>query len=131
MRAGRFSFAVEFGDDFDGADDVGVDFRQFVGRNPVSLMNGAADRFDFEFRRVFRTHLESRDESRFLFGVLSIPSTGNLSCVFLVEDWVKDRLAWRRGGNSRKLDCRISSDSFEPTGPKRVVRLLSGEFDIR
>lgn len=54
---------MEFSDDFDGADDVGVEFGELFGGDPIFLVNGTADCLHFESSQLFGSHLKLCYES--------------------------------------------------------------------
>lgn len=101
---------MELGNDIDCAHDVGVEFEEFIGGNPIFLVNSAANGFHFKSREIFGANPEPCYKAGLLRRVFGVPVAGNLCGVFLVKDWIKDRLA---GKTRRELAEVGLANEFE------------------
>src|SRR5215475_6474389 len=87
----RYSSPLIFRDDFDQSDNVSIELRQVLSRNPILLMNQGADGFDVIPPQKVRADLKAGHESspRSAFGV---PIARDPCGVLFVEDGVENRL---------------------------------------
>src|SRR5215510_7958082 len=113
----RCSSPLIFCDDFDRPDDVAIEFRQVLNRNPILLMNRGADGFDFIPPQKLRADLKAGHESspRSAFGV---PIARDLSGVLFVEDGVENRLVRQ---SRREFAIASALDQIQLLLPDRAI----------
>jgi len=92
---------LEFSDDFNWADDVAIEFFQFLGGYPILLMNSGSGLLYRKPIEVINLNLEPEYVAS--PAVPCIPVAGDLGCVLLIQHWVKNGLfreAWGKSAPS-------------------------------
>src|SRR5262245_27055253 len=125
----RCGSALIFRDDFDYPDDIAVELRQVLCRNPVLLMNRGADGFDSIPPQKLRADLKAGHEAspRPAFGV---PIARDLRGVLFVENRIEDRLMWQ---SRREFVIAAGHDQIQLFLPDRAIegrRLVHRLFDF-
>src|SRR5258708_6733348 len=94
----------EFGDEFDFADDVLVQFFQALGGNPEFAMMSVTHLLYGKLLQEVRPHLESSDISR-VTGLLiaHVPLLRNLSRISFVQDGIENWLVRQAGRELSEL----------------------------
>lgn len=80
----------ETGDHFNRTDNVAIEFRELVSRNPKLLVNGTADCVNGISLYEISIDLKARDVTSAV--VLRVPVACDLHCVFFIHHGIKNRL---------------------------------------
>lgn len=77
------------GNHFYFADDAAIELRKICCGNPVFLVNGAADGFDVEAIEKIGANLKTCDKTGSNGRICGVPVSGDLNCIFFVENRIK------------------------------------------
>lgn len=86
LVAGRW----EAGNHFDRTDDMVIEFRELVSRNPKLLMDGTSDRVNGISLYEISIDLESCNVTSSV--MLRVPIAGDLQSVFFIHYWIENGL---------------------------------------
>lgn len=97
---------MKFGDNFDLAYNLLVEFCQVFGWYPIFLVDCTAYLVDFVAVQKLAAYVEAGDVT--CIAVAGVPVAGYLGCVLLVENWIEDWLPEEPG-----RECCISAFLYE------------------
>ena len=106
------------GNHFDRTDNVAIEFRELVSRNPKLLMKRTTNRVNGISLYEISINLEAGYITSAV--VLRVPIAGDLQSVFLVCNGIDMGCSGKRGGNSFHPDASINASSLGPTGRYKV-----------